>query len=293
MIKFIGLLTLTVLRLENHMTEDKKKFFIHKHKQLINFIKSIPELGKVIFQGKSLEYHSSNRGLDELLQAYNDNNFDPIALNHGIKRLRIGSYNSDLIWDHPDIKPKVEFNDEIIDLLESSFNKILNETSFILDKLVRFPDSDTLVNKSGEWSYYSFYDKNTNEIEQHHKQCPIISSILKKLDLNTKFGFAFISALTKKSVIKPHQGSTSFRKRYHLGIVIPEDNVLKIRIGKDWVEWKPGKAFSFYDSVQHEVINDSEKPRIILIFDVWSPSLPKSVRDFFNNDKDLINYGIC
>ena len=75
--------------------------------------------------------------------------------------------------------------------------------------------------------------------------------------------------------------------------MIPDDNVLKIRIGTKWVEWKPGKAFSFYDSVEHEVINNSEKPRIILIFDVWSPSLPKPVRDFFNNDKDLINYGIC
>ena len=57
LIKFIGLLTLRVLRLENHMTEDKKEFFLDKHKQLINFIKSTPELGEVIFQGKSLEYH--------------------------------------------------------------------------------------------------------------------------------------------------------------------------------------------------------------------------------------------
>ena len=274
------------------MTEDKKNYFLDKHKQLINFIKITPELSKVIFQGKSLEYHSSNKGLEELLKAYDEKKFDPIAMNHGIKRLKIGSLNSDLIWDHPDINPKIEFNDEIIDLLESSFDKILNETSFILDKLVKYPDSDTVVNKSGEWNYYSFYDKN-KEIEQHHKQCPIISGILKKLDLNTKFGFAFISALAKKTTIKPHKGSTSFRKRYHFGIVVPDDNSLKIRVGDKWIGWKTGKAFSFYDSVEHEVINNSKKPRIILAFDVWSPSLPKSVRNFFINDKDLINYGVC
>ena len=79
------------------MDENKKKFFLDKHQQLKNFIKTIPELGEVIFQGKPLEYHSSDKGLDELLEAYNNNDFDPIALNHGIKRLRIGSYNSDLI----------------------------------------------------------------------------------------------------------------------------------------------------------------------------------------------------
>lgn len=274
------------------MTEDKKNHLLDKHNQLKSFIKASPKLNEVIFQGKSLEYHSSKKGLEQLLKAYDEKNFDPIALNHGIKRLKIGSLNSDLIWDHPDIKPKIEFDDEIIDLLESSFNKILNETSFILDKLIRYPDSDTVVNKTGEWSYYSFYDKD-KEIEQHHKQCPVISGILKKLDLNTKFGFAFISALAKKTVIKPHRGSTSFRKRYHFGIVVPEDSSLKIRVGEKWIGWKSGKAFSFYDSVEHEVINNSEKPRIILAFDIWSPSLPRSVRDFFTSDNDLINYGIC
>ena len=129
------MLQFAVLILTNHMTEDKKKI-LEKHKQLKNFVKTNPEINEVIFQGKSLEYHSSKKGLDELLEAYNKNSFDPIALNHGIKRLRIESCNSDLIWDHPDIKPKIEFSDEIINLLESSFDKILIETSFILDKLV-------------------------------------------------------------------------------------------------------------------------------------------------------------
>jgi hypothetical protein len=263
---------------------------IQQHKNLNRYLIKYPDLKDVIFQGQSLEYHASDKGMKSLIEAYEKSDFDPIALNHGIKRLRINSYNSDLIWDHPRIATKVEFNDEILDLLEKSYKNIKNETSFILDKIKKFPDSDDLVNQSGKWSYFPFYEKNNTPINDNHSMCPTISGILKNLDLNVKFGFAFISSLTKKSVIKPHKGSTSFRKRYHFGIIIPNDFKPKIRVGKEWIFWKEGKGFSFYDSVEHEVINESKSPRIILIFDIWSPSLPVSVKDFFKKDKDLINY---
>ena len=267
-----------------------RELLINQHKNLNKYLIKYPYLKDVIFQGMPLEYHASEEGSKSLIEAYNKSDFDPIALNHGIKRLRINSYNSDLIWDHPKIEAKVEFSDKILDILEKSYENIKNETSFILDKIKKFPDSDDLVNQSGQWSYFSFYEKNNKAISYNHSLCPTISGILKNLDLNIKFGFAFISALSKKSVIKPHKGSTSFRKRYHFGIIIPDDFEQKIRIGAEWISWKEGKGFSFYDSVEHEVINKSESPRVILIFYIWSPSLPISVIDFFKKDIDLINY---
>tara|TARA_B100001059_G_C17624376_1_gene471166 strand:+ start:259 stop:654 length:396 start_codon:yes stop_codon:yes gene_type:complete len=107
-----------------------KTFLINQHKNLKKALSVNPDLNEVIFQGEPLEFHASNEGLESLLKAYDLNDFDPISLNHSIKRLRINSYNSDLIWDHPKIKSKVNFNDEIINLLEKSYDSIKNVFRF-------------------------------------------------------------------------------------------------------------------------------------------------------------------
>jgi len=40
-----------------------------------------------------------------------------------------------------------------------------------------------------------------------------------------------------------------------------------------------GKAWVFDDSIEHEAWNDSDKPRIILIFDIWNPLLTPAERE--------------
>jgi aspartyl/asparaginyl beta-hydroxylase (cupin superfamily) len=37
--------------------------------------------------------------------------------------------------------------------------------------------------------------------------------------------------------------------------------------------WVPGKAWVFDDTIEHEARNDSDKLRVVLIFDVWHPQL--------------------
>jgi hypothetical protein len=173
---------------------------IQQHKNLNRYIIKYPYLKDVIFQGQSLEYHASDKGMKSLIEAYEKGDFDPIALNHGIKRLRINSYDSDLIWDHPKIITKVEFNDEILDLLEKSYKNIKNETSFIIDKIKKFPDSDDLVNQSGKWSYFPFYEKNNTPKKNNHSMCPTISGILKNLDINKNLDLLLSPHLQKSQL---------------------------------------------------------------------------------------------
>jgi aspartyl/asparaginyl beta-hydroxylase (cupin superfamily) len=40
-----------------------------------------------------------------------------------------------------------------------------------------------------------------------------------------------------------------------------------------------GKALIFDDSIEHEAINDSDKPRVVLIFDIWNPLLSEAECD--------------
>ena len=53
----------------------------------------------------------------------------------------------------------------------------------------------------------------------------------------------------------------------------------RIRVGDAVHHWKAGTLMAFDDSFQHEAWNDTDAPRIVLIFDIWHPSLsPQEVR---------------
>jgi aspartyl/asparaginyl beta-hydroxylase (cupin superfamily) len=62
----------------------------------------------------------------------------------------------------------------------------------------------------------------------------------------------------------------------HLPLIIPEG--CKFRVGNDVREWVPGKAWVFDDTIDHEAWNNSDKPRAVLIFDIWNPHLTPAER---------------
>jgi len=41
----------------------------------------------------------------------------------------------------------------------------------------------------------------------------------------------------------------------------------------------PGKAWVFDDTIEHEAWNDSDKLRVVLIFDIWHPQLSPAERE--------------
>jgi aspartyl/asparaginyl beta-hydroxylase (cupin superfamily) len=43
--------------------------------------------------------------------------------------------------------------------------------------------------------------------------------------------------------------------------------------------WREGEAFIFDDTIEHEAWNDSDKPRAVLICDVWNPRLSPEERE--------------
>ncbi len=63
----------------------------------------------------------------------------------------------------------------------------------------------------------------------------------------------------------------------HLPLIVPPG--CGFRVGGQQREWVPGKAFVFDDSINHEAWNDSDVPRAVLIFDIWSPYLSAAERD--------------
>jgi len=62
-----------------------------------------------------------------------------------------------------------------------------------------------------------------------------------------------------------------------LPLIVPGN--CQFRVGGEIREWREGEAFAFDDTIEHEAWNDSDRPRVVLIFDVWNPYLTKSERE--------------
>jgi aspartyl/asparaginyl beta-hydroxylase (cupin superfamily) len=68
-----------------------------------------------------------------------------------------------------------------------------------------------------------------------------------------------------------HCGPTNARLRLHLGLVVPDG--CSIRVGDEVRSWVEGRCLLFDDSFEHEVWNDADEERLVLIVDVWHPDL--------------------
>ena len=267
-----------------------KSFFENQHKELKKLVSENPTLEDLIFQGKTLRWHTSSLGLQKLLESVDKKDLDPIALNHNIKRYRIDNFKQNLIWDYSKIKKRISYNDKFINDLNESYQEIKSEVMNIISFLQKFPDSDDLTNETGQWNFIPFYKKDGTAIKNILDKCPTIAGLFDKQDINKDLGFVFVSSLTSNSSIAAHTGSTALRKRYHFPIKVPEIGQSKIRIGSDWITWEPGKAFSFYDAVEHEVVHNSEGNRILLVIDVWPECLPKELVKILKQNKSVFRY---
>ena len=123
-------------------------------------------------------------------------NFDKVASNHGIKRrVRRLGYNDALIWSANHAIKNISFQDAIIGKLEENFPVISKEVLKVINKRKKFPDSDELTNKTGLWSWLSFFNSDGSDNTLLQKFCPKTTAIIKTLGPNLKFGFCFISIL--------------------------------------------------------------------------------------------------
>jgi aspartyl/asparaginyl beta-hydroxylase (cupin superfamily) len=105
-------------------------------------------------------------------------------------------------------------------------------------------------------------------------RCPQTAKLLAGLPRNEIPGrapTAFFSLLKPGKRIPPHTGVTNTRAIVHLPLIVPEN--CGFRVGGETRQWRPGEAFAFDDTIEHEAWNDSHSLRVILIFDVWNPHL--------------------
>jgi aspartyl/asparaginyl beta-hydroxylase (cupin superfamily) len=72
----------------------------------------------------------------------------------------------------------------------------------------------------------------------------------------------------------------------HLPLIVPPD--CSFRVGGTTREFEVGKAWLFDDTIEHEVWNNSDAPRAILIFDIWNPFLSEAERDMVRAATEVV-----
>jgi aspartate beta-hydroxylase len=135
------------------------------------------------------------------------------------------------------------------------------------------------LNNSRRWSTF-FLLKNGRPVEEHLARCPNTAELLKNAPLCEIPGHAptaFFSVLAPRTRIPPHTGVSNARFIVHLPLIVPPG--CKYRVGAEQRPWVEGKAWVFDDTFEHEAVNDSDEPRVVLIFDVWNCFLTPPERD--------------
>merc|ERR1712060_499766 len=91
---------------------------------------------------------------------------------------------------------------------------------------------------------------------------------------NLGVGEIIFSALAPGTKLAPHCASTNVRLTCHLGLQCPQG--AQIKVGPTWGTWEEGKCIFFDDSFTHEVVNDSDSVRIVLLIRFWHPELDQA-----------------
>lgn len=104
--------------------------------------------------------------------------------------------------------------------------------------------------------------------EPNRARCPKTAALLDSIPNVFAAGF---SILDPGKCVSPHRGPYGGYLRYHLGLIVPKDNPPKIRVRDEFHTWQEGRSVLFDDSLEHEVINSSTEPRVVLIVDVARP----------------------
>jgi aspartyl/asparaginyl beta-hydroxylase (cupin superfamily) len=135
------------------------------------------------------------------------------------------------------------------------------------------------LNHSRRWGALHLWELG-QQVEKNAGRCPEtmrLTALAPQPRVPSRSPASMFSALQPKTRIPPHTGVANTRLVVHLPLVVPEG--CGFRVGNETRQWREGEGWVFDDTIVHEAWNESEQPRVILIFDVWNPRLSPAERE--------------
>jgi ornithine lipid ester-linked acyl 2-hydroxylase len=133
------------------------------------------------------------------------------------------------------------------------------------------PDQRSITSDDG-WKTFFLYGFGKRSAA-NCARCPVTAATLAWIPGITT---AFFSILAPGKHVPRHRGIYKGLLRAHLGVKVPKPDRCRMEIDGNTVRWREGEAIVFDDTFQHEVWNDSDEDRVVLLVDVLRP-LPTSI----------------
>jgi aspartate beta-hydroxylase len=187
---------------------------------------------------------------------------------------------SKAFWD----QERTEF--KTISILEKNYKKIKDEYMNVINNTkmendYKFTDHEKFLHQ-GNWEWFNYISKGS-KVDKFKDHFPITNNILNEINETGElmsglpFSYTFFSRLAPKSSIAAHYGPCNIRLRIHLALDIPESCYMKVSDSER--KWEEGNCLIFDDTYVHEVHNNSEKYRSLLLVDIWHPDIDLSERE--------------
>jgi len=191
--------------------------------------------------------------------------------------------------------PEIEFHDRNLfpelgaleaatETIRGEFDALIAAEAAEMVPYIQYPDHVPVaqwaeLNKNRNWTAIHLL-QNGQRIDANARHCPRTMQVLARLpqpDVPGASPNAMFSLLAPRTKIPPHTGVANTRLVCHLPLIIPPG--CGFRVGSTIRAWELGKAFVFDDTIEHAAWNDSDELRVVLIVDLWPPSLGKAERD--------------
>ena len=129
------------------------------------------------------------------------------------------------------------------------------------------PDHSGIAN-GGDWKSFFLYGYGAR-IDANCARAPKTVALIERIPhLNT----AFFSILAPGAHIPRHRGVTKGLVTWHLGLRTPaHPERCCMQVDAEWTQWQAGDSFLFDDTYEHEVWNDTDETRVILLVQVRRP----------------------
>ncbi|HTQ13508.1 MAG TPA: aspartyl/asparaginyl beta-hydroxylase domain-containing protein [Rhizomicrobium sp.] len=173
-----------------------------------------------------------------------------------------------------------------IPYLESRAPEIRAEADVLLTDRMSVPSVREIspdhgkIALDGKWRSFFLWAYGVR-IEANCARCPETAAIVEKIPGLLS---AFYSVMLKGAHVPRHTGPTKAILTAHLGLIVPHERArCHMDVAGEDVVWEEGRVTVFDDMYPHEVWNDTDEDRIILLLHIKRPlNFPGSaLRDLF------------
>lgn len=105
-------------------------------------------------------------------------------------------------------------------------------------------------------------------IDDNLARCPRTRAAIERIPGLTS---AFFSILAPGTHIPAHRGVSKGLITCHLGLIVPRDGDVRMRVHDRVVRWAEGETLVFDDTYDHEVWNDTAGTRVVLLIQFERP----------------------